>query len=212
MSKEKLTQKINFDFKATVTPDSNKTLGGLAIRFINLIKGCSNKTINPNFAADRLKVQKRRIYDITNVLEGIGLIDKVQKNLIHWTSTLSLPSEDKVDVMKNKIQKESRSLDEIIERMKTDLENLSKSAESFITQEELCKVSIDNEYLNKKLLLINNKIEVELNQNYGKHMVTIKSPGHNLEIYSIGNNIDEDLNYQFEEEEEGGLCEMFDIS
>lgn len=32
-----------------------------------------------------LKVQKRRIYDITNVLEGIGLIEKSIKNQITWT-------------------------------------------------------------------------------------------------------------------------------
>jgi transcription factor E2F3 len=29
-------------------------------------------------------VQKRRIYDITNVLEGIGLIEKTIKNKIRW--------------------------------------------------------------------------------------------------------------------------------
>ena len=36
-------------------------------------------------AADFLNVrQKRRIYDITNVLEGIGLIEKRTKNNIQW--------------------------------------------------------------------------------------------------------------------------------
>lgn len=36
-------------------------------------------------AADVLEVkQKRRIYDITNVLEGIGLIEKESKNSIKW--------------------------------------------------------------------------------------------------------------------------------
>lgn len=30
------------------------------------------------------QVQKRRIYDITNVLEGIGLIEKKLKNIIYW--------------------------------------------------------------------------------------------------------------------------------
>ena len=31
-----------------------------------------------------LNVQKRRIYDITNVLEGIGYIEKISKNKIRW--------------------------------------------------------------------------------------------------------------------------------
>lgn len=30
------------------------------------------------------QVQKRRIYDITNVLEGVGLIEKKSKNNIIW--------------------------------------------------------------------------------------------------------------------------------
>jgi len=39
----------------------------------------------PLKAADTLAVrQKRRIYDITNVLEGIGLIEKKSKNSIQW--------------------------------------------------------------------------------------------------------------------------------
>lgn len=37
-----------------------------------------------NEAAETLKVQKRRIYDITNVLEGVGLIIKASKNHIRW--------------------------------------------------------------------------------------------------------------------------------
>jgi len=37
-----------------------------------------------NEAAEKLGVQKRRIYDITNVLEGIGLIEKRSKNHIAW--------------------------------------------------------------------------------------------------------------------------------
>jgi hypothetical protein len=35
-----------------------------------------------------LQVQKRRIYDITNVLEGVGLIEKKSKNNIIWKPAL----------------------------------------------------------------------------------------------------------------------------
>jgi len=39
-----------------------------------------------NSAAKDLNVQKRRIYDITNVLEGIGLIQKEGKNHVSWNN------------------------------------------------------------------------------------------------------------------------------
>jgi len=35
-----------------------------------------------------LEVQKRRIYDITNVLEGVGLLEKTAKNNIKWNGNL----------------------------------------------------------------------------------------------------------------------------
>ena len=34
-------------------------------------------------------MQKRRIYDITNVLEGVGLIEKKSKNVIAWKGSNS---------------------------------------------------------------------------------------------------------------------------
>lgn len=43
-------------------------------------------SVDLNEAAVKLDVQKRRIYDITNVLEGIGLIEKTIKNKIRWSS------------------------------------------------------------------------------------------------------------------------------
>lgn len=40
--------------------------------------------LNLNEASSVLEVQKRRIYDITNVLEGVGLLEKTSKNNIRW--------------------------------------------------------------------------------------------------------------------------------
>ena len=38
-------------------------------------------------------MQKRRIYDITNVLEGIGYIQKIHKNKMKWIGgTMNLES------------------------------------------------------------------------------------------------------------------------
>ena len=56
----------------------------LTHRFIALLKRAPEQTLDLNAAVNTLKVQKRRIYDITNVLEGIGLIKKGGKNYIRW--------------------------------------------------------------------------------------------------------------------------------
>lgn len=61
-------------------------------------------------AADTLNVkQKRRIYDITNVLEGIGLIEKKNKNCIQWRGAVpgsnTQESVDRLAVLKDEIDR-----------------------------------------------------------------------------------------------------------
>lgn len=53
-------------------------------RFLELLSRSADGVVDLNWAAEVLKVQKRRIYDITNVLEGIQLIAKKSKNHIQW--------------------------------------------------------------------------------------------------------------------------------
>ena len=60
------------------------SLGHLTRKFVDLLKAAPHGTLDLNEAASQLSVQKRRIYDITNVLEGIGLIEKKAKNNIRW--------------------------------------------------------------------------------------------------------------------------------
>jgi transcription factor E2F3 len=56
----------------------------LTKRFTKLIKSKENFVLDINEATRELGVQKRRIYDITNVLEGIGYIEKMHKNKMRW--------------------------------------------------------------------------------------------------------------------------------
>ena len=62
----------------------DSSLGLLTRKFVTLLREADEGVLDLNAAADRLSVQKRRIYDITNVLEGIGLIEKKSKNNIQW--------------------------------------------------------------------------------------------------------------------------------
>ncbi|KAJ1521946.1 hypothetical protein ONE63_002277 [Megalurothrips usitatus] len=62
-----------------------KSLGLLTTKFVTLLQKAKDGVLDLKVAADILAVrQKRRIYDITNVLEGIGLIEKRSKNSIQW--------------------------------------------------------------------------------------------------------------------------------
>lgn len=72
----------------------DSSLGLLTKKFVSLLQehgggpgappGSAHGVLDLNQAAEKLGVQKRRIYDITNVLEGIGLIAKKSKNNIQW--------------------------------------------------------------------------------------------------------------------------------
>jgi hypothetical protein len=62
-------------------------LGRLTKKFVNLFHSDPNGTVDLNKASINLGVQKRRIYDITNVLEGIGLVEKKSKNTVHWVGS-----------------------------------------------------------------------------------------------------------------------------
>ena len=50
------------------------SLGLLTKKFVSLFHSSSSGTVDLNKASETLNVQKRRIYDITNVLEGMYFI------------------------------------------------------------------------------------------------------------------------------------------
>ena len=61
------------------------SLGELTRKFIKLIIDSGEEMcVELSRASKQLGVQKRRIYDITNVLEGIGYIEKTSKNKVNW--------------------------------------------------------------------------------------------------------------------------------
>ena len=74
-------------------------------KFIDEIRVADLQTLDLNEAVRSLNVQKRRIYDITNVLEGIGLIKKVGKNNIRWEGPGS-------DMRKLRELKQAQKIDE----------------------------------------------------------------------------------------------------
>ncbi|XP_062003066.1 transcription factor E2FA isoform X2 [Rosa rugosa] len=125
----------------------DSSLGLLTKKFINLIKQAEDGILDLNKAAETLEVQKRRIYDITNVLEGIGLIEKKLKNRIRWKGfDASRPGDLDADlsILQGEVENLSlkeRSLDDRIREMEEKLRDLSGDENNrkwlFVTEEDI---------------------------------------------------------------------------
>ncbi|XP_028784797.1 transcription factor E2FA isoform X2 [Neltuma alba] len=125
----------------------DSSLGLLTKKFINLLKHAEDGDLDLNKAAETLEVQKRRIYDITNVLEGIGLIEKKLKNRIHWKGIKSSTSgevDGDVSMLKADVETlslEEQRLDDQIRGMQERLRNLSEDEKNqkwlFVTEEDI---------------------------------------------------------------------------
>ncbi|NWW21236.1 E2F4 factor, partial [Falcunculus frontatus] len=104
-------------------------------------------------AADTLAVrQKRRIYDITNVLEGIGLIEKKSKNSIQWKGVgpgcntreiahklieLKADIED-LEQREQELEQQKMWVQQSIKNVTEDMQN-SRYPLSYVTHEDICK-------------------------------------------------------------------------
>ncbi|XP_073271831.1 transcription factor E2FB-like [Primulina huaijiensis] len=125
----------------------DSSLGLLTKKFINLIKHAEDGILDLNKAAGTLEVQKRRIYDITNVLEGVGLIEKKLKNRIQWKGVdVSRPGEvdESISSLQEDIENlnvEEHGLDDMIREMQEKLTSLSEDVNNqkwlFVTEEDI---------------------------------------------------------------------------
>ncbi|KFO75218.1 Transcription factor E2F6, partial [Cuculus canorus] len=68
-------------------PRFDASLVYLTRRFMDLVRMAPDGVLDLNEVATMLGVRKRRVYDITNVLDGIHLIQKRSKNLIQWVGS-----------------------------------------------------------------------------------------------------------------------------
>uniref|UniRef100_A0A6I8N0F1 E2F transcription factor 2 n=1 Tax=Ornithorhynchus anatinus TaxID=9258 RepID=A0A6I8N0F1_ORNAN len=108
------------------------SLGLLTKKFIQLLSASDDGVLDLNRAAEVLEVQKRRIYDITNVLEGIQLIRKKSKNHIQWVGTGLFGDSTAVRQQQalrrdlSGLSAAERSLDELIQSSTTRLKDLTE--------------------------------------------------------------------------------------
>eukprot|EP00040_Diaphanoeca_grandis_P029651 m.173993 g.173993 ORF g.173993 m.173993 type:complete len:681 (-) comp31748_c3_seq2:239-2281(-) len=125
------------DCTSPTTPKGKGTrfetsLGKLTETFYSMLKAAAGGTLDLNRVADQLRVQKRRVYDITNVLEGIGLIEKKSKNHIQWkgghltTSVSHLQKQEHLQSELDDLDQEEAEIDAHREALTNSLEGMLK--------------------------------------------------------------------------------------
>ncbi|XP_053500278.1 transcription factor E2F1 [Ictalurus furcatus] len=103
-------------------------------RFLDLLAQSPDGVVDLNWASQVLDVQKRRIYDITNVLEGIHLISKKSKNNIQWLgSRIDGASVARYQELQREVSELSDAedkLDELINKCSLQLRLLTEDSEN----------------------------------------------------------------------------------
>ncbi|PUZ46104.1 hypothetical protein GQ55_7G020900 [Panicum hallii var. hallii] len=160
----------------------DSSLSLLTKKFINLLQGAENGTLDLNKAAETLEVQKRRIYDITNVLEGVDLIEKGLKNMIRWKGfDMSKPKEIECQISSLKEELESlydeeSRLDDEIREAKEKLQALTldedKRKSLYLLKEDINKIP---HFQGSTLIAIN-----------APHGTCVEVPDPNADLYLYG--------------------------
>lgn len=135
----------------------DSSLGKLAREFSHLLESSADGSIDLNDAAIQLGVQKRRIYDITNVLEGIGLLEKRTKNIIAWRDDRRTCGLSSLSIVDEQQQEEKRFLQNDIAYLEKEEQILDKwiSKLGEIPEDNEHIYCVKNDVLHDSLLLRN---------------------------------------------------------
>lgn len=118
------------------------SLGLLTKKFVGLFHTDPTNTVDLNKASEDLQVQKRRIYDITNVLEGVGLVEKKSKNTVHWCggrADVGATCSTQSDI--EKLVAEEQQLDDLIRNTELELKLLNEDKQyAYVSYQDLRNV------------------------------------------------------------------------
>jgi len=129
---------------------ADTSLGILTKKFVDLLQESPDGVVDLNDASNRLAVQKRRIYDITNVLEGIGILEKKSKNNIQWRGGQSMVSSERsrqIEAESERLLQRENEVNTLIDQMRGELAEITQEVENtsgmaYVTQNDLLNVDL----------------------------------------------------------------------
>ncbi|XP_037537287.1 transcription factor E2F5 [Nematolebias whitei] len=177
-----------------------KSLGLLTMKFVSLLQEANDGVLDLKVAAGSLEVkQKRRIYDITNVLEGVGLIEKKNKNIIQWRGrNRSSQTQEVLEQARDlkaqisALEAQEKELDEQREWLEENINHLNldpgTSAYKFVTHEDICE-AFDGDTLLAVMAPSGTQLEVPLPEmcksGQKKYQVNLRSHSGPIQVLLI---------------------------
>ncbi|XP_045469972.1 transcription factor E2F2-like [Harmonia axyridis] len=166
------------------------SLGLLTKKFSILLETSPNGVVDLNKASQDLKVQKRRIYDITNVLEGIGIVEKKSKNNIQWKGgSFKGNSYGKLYSELKELENQENALDKMIQSAETELRNLNDDKYGYVTYQDLRSIS---KFKHKTVMAIkappNTQLQVPT-ESEEKYCILMKSTSDEIEVFLCPENV-----------------------
>ncbi|KAH1001947.1 hypothetical protein HUJ04_005901 [Dendroctonus ponderosae] len=113
------------------------SLSLLTKKFSQLLQKSPNGVVDLNKASQDLQVQKRRIYDITNVLEGIGLLEKKSKNNIQWKGGTDTSSFFTLKKQLETLEDRENQLDRQLQMAERELRKLGNDKFGYVSYTDL---------------------------------------------------------------------------
>ncbi|XP_038151908.1 transcription factor E2F5 isoform X2 [Cyprinodon tularosa] len=216
------------DLEKSVTERSTssrreKSLGLLTMKFVSLLQEAKDGVLDLKVAAHSLAVkQKRRIYDITNVLEGVGLIEKKNKNIIQWKGknrgSQSEEVLEQIRVLKAQISElevQEKELDDQKAWVEENIEQLNHDpdihAYRFVTHEDICD-SFSGDTLLAVVAPSGTQLEVPLPEmvqsGQKKYQVNMRSHSAPIQVMLINRDSNSSMPVVFPIPPTDGICLM----
>ncbi|XP_010627349.1 transcription factor E2F6 isoform X1 [Fukomys damarensis] len=137
-------------------PRFDVSLVYLTRRFMDLVRSAPGGILDLNRVATKLGVRKRRVYDITNVLDGIALVEKKSKNHIRWigsdlNSFAAMPQQKQLQQELSDLSAMEDALDELIKDCAQQLFELTDDKENerlaYVTYQDIHSIRAFHEQI-----------------------------------------------------------------
>lgn len=126
------------------TEKEKKTLVTLTQDFLNVLTSAEGKEVDLSQLENELGVSKRRLYDVTNVLTGIGVVERSGKAKVKWTGSATTTFETEIQ----QVLKKEAEVDSMLQFVSDELDSIFLSQDfidyGWVTNEDVLSLDPDS--------------------------------------------------------------------